>query len=223
MLWSQQKALKILDLLAVTNCYGSGCPAKKGIYLKIIQTALLVVASFLIAGFFKFATSPVELTDTPPNFTFNATGPPASQKDHFGGTDSSKISGSFNVTVLARSDNVILGDMRSETPIFTFRVVNGVGNDITKTLVLNSSGFVVPPHMFFRIGSIPYHFELLAGQEGIIRDFFFSFSSRDHRPLVQGPYFVEVSGITYSLDGGRTYFYDSTQGKTVWPRLRRLP
>ncbi len=133
----------------------------------------------------------------------------------------STITATFNVNAQAVGTNVYFGTQASTShPMFTFKVFNGAGTDVTANLVSTSSGFIVPTGQGFVTTNVGTNsFYLPQQQSGTLSNVTFSFAGKSAAgvPLTAGPYSVEIASINYSNDNGATYTSQSyMDGQSAW-------
>ena len=117
----------------------------------------------------------------------------------------STILASFNVAVQSTGSNVYFSGQTSSTrPMFTFKVFNGAGADVTSTLIKNS-GFIIPTNVV-TVNQSAGNFYIPPQNSAQFNNVTFQFAGKDASGnlLNQGPYSVEIKSITYSLDNGVT-------------------
>jgi len=118
----------------------------------------------------------------------------------------STITATFNVNLQAVGSAVYFGNQASTSPMFTFKVFNGAGTDVTSTLVSTSSGFIIP-NTVVTAGMPSGSFYVSQNNSTQIANVTFQFAGKNSAgsPLTAGPYSVEIAGITYSVDNGATH------------------
>lgn len=165
---------------------------------------------------------PVITPQLAPTFGVNSASIAVSGSDQSGTVNStSTVTATFSISVEAHNANIVFGTQASPIhPMFTFKVLNAQGTDVTSSIAFNeSSGFLVPTGGAFVTAGLPANtFELPQGQSGTLSNVTFSFSGKDRsgQPLTVGPYSVEIASINYSINNSPTYTSQSFDAISAW-------
>jgi hypothetical protein len=135
-----------------------------------------------------------------------------------GSNSSSTVTATFNVNVQAVGANVYFGNQASTSPMFTFKVFNGAGTDVTSTLQGVSTGFIIPSSGVITVGVPSGSFYVPQQNSAQIANVTYKFDGKiSGQNLTAGPYSVEIAGITYSIDNGTTHTTTTyMDGQSTW-------
>ena len=116
----------------------------------------------------------------------------------------STIRATFNVGVQTSGSNVYFSTQASSAnPMFAFKVFDGMGTDVTSTLVNANSGFIIPNSGVVTAGQPSNSFYIPPQSSVVISNVTFQFAGKDATgaALTAGPYSVQLDHINWSLTG----------------------
>ncbi len=130
----------------------------------------------------------------------------------------STVTATFYVNVKAVGSNVYFHDQTLPNPMFTFKVFDAAGNDVTSQVAATSSGFIIPTGSGVVTSGQPAHtFYIPQSNSATIGPVTFSFAGKyGNAPLTNGPYSVEISGINSSTDGVNFTTTNYMDGLSTW-------
>ncbi len=157
-----------------------------------------------------------------PQYTLSSTPTIAVNGSNSSGTSlsTSTITATFNVNVKAVGSNVYFNDQTTATPMFTFKVFDAAGNNVSATIDATSSGFIIPNGSGVVTSGQPNHtFYIPQSNSATIGPVTFSFAGKHaNNNLTNGPYSVEISGINSSITSPTSGFTLTTymDGLSTW-------